>query len=346
MQKGLTLLELLLVMSIMGVVFGLGLGAFASLDSPDDSALGLVRSTLRTTSNQAQSRDTQARVVFEKVSNFGVGQMRASELFTAGTWNFDDGELTGAFGNSGVHGDGVNLRVADDGFIGKALSLGEKGAEARFDVRADPAFDPSEGFVVEFAMRPDPMGNGAGHVLNIGLVVGVDLMPGGGLRGWIAPNFAQQGQARKPGQNAEASSTFLFVEAPEASIAPGRWSRVRLEYDRKRLAIDVDGRPFERLPATLPVRELAGDLVLSKADRQGYRGDIDKLVISLFQLGAPIALPEGVTFTQATPKSVVFSGGGLDPELHRRAVEIGLHFEDIDGSHERSIRVNLLGTVE
>jgi prepilin-type N-terminal cleavage/methylation domain-containing protein len=341
---GLTLLELLLVMAIMGVVFGLGLGAFAALDPPDSSSLGLVRSTLRAASNEALSRETEAHVRFVRETDPGgveAGSMLASKLFVAGTWNFESEALTGAFG---IDGDGLALRIVDDGFIGRALSLSQKGAEARFAVQKDPAFDPGEGFVVELCLRPQPVGSSEGHVLNIGSSLGIDLLPDGSLRGWIAPNYAE-GLVRD--QRGARGSSFLFAESSPNSVRPGKWSRVRLEYDRRRLAIDVDGRPYERIPVDLPVRELAGPMVLSSAERQGFRGDVDKLVVSLFQFSEPIELPRGVTFTAATPREVVFGGGGgLDSAVHRGPVEIGLRFADTEGSHVTRVHVNLFGTVE
>jgi len=345
LERGLTLLELLLVMAIMGVVFGLGLGAFASLAPPDDSSLGLVRSTLRAASNQALSRETQARVVFVREGDAGggeAGSLRPSQLFAAGTWQFEDLNLTGAFG---IHGDGTALRIVDDGFIGRALSLASPGAEARFDVKSDPAFDPSDGFVIELSLRPSPTAALGGHVLNIGRVIGIDLLPDGSLRGWISPRF-EDGKTRD--QVAAQGASFLFAESPAHSLAAGRWSRVRLEYDRRRLAIDVDGRPYERLPSTLAVRELAGPMVLSSADDKGFRGDVDKLVVSLFQIMEPLELPSGVTFTPGSPREVVFGGGGgLDHEVHRGPVEIGLRFlDDNEGSHVNKVTVNLFGTVE
>lgn len=344
LRRGLTLLELLLVMAIMGVVFGLGLGAFAALDAPDSSAVGLVQSTLRAASNEALSRDTEARVRFVRESDPGgaeLGAMQPSRLFVAGTWHFETTELKGAFG---IDGAGFALRVVDDGFIGRGLSLAQKGAEARFDVQADPAFDPTDGFVVELCLRTDAVDGSAGHVLNIGSAIGIDLMPDGSLRGWMAPEF---GDGQKRAQASAQGGTFLFAESGPGSVVAGRWSRVRLAYDRRILAIDVDGQPYERLPADLPVRELVGPMTLSNAKRQGFRGDVDKLVVSFYQLTDPIELPRGATFTASSPREVVFSGGGLDAGVHDGPVEIGLRFlEPGGGSHEKKVRVNLYGTVE
>lgn len=341
MQRGLTLLELMLVMAVMGVVMGLGLGAFTALEAPDDYALSVVRSTLRAASNEALTRDTQARVVFVREGEAEESAMVPYELFTAGTWHFEDLDLQGAFG---IHGGSTNARVADDGFIGSALSLGLSGSDARFDVEVDPAFDPTEGFVIDLAVRPITREEPAGHVLNLGRVVGLDLLPSGAMRGWIAPYF--------PGgavPNADAAiSSFLFVETPPGVMRPGRWSRVRLTYNRRLLSIDVDGRPYERLAADLPVRPLAGPLVLSSRERQGFRGDVDKLVTAFFRRGEPVPLPEGVSFPAKAPREIVFDGGGgLDARVHSTDVSIPVRFLDAtEEFHERTVIVNLQGTVE
>jgi hypothetical protein len=51
-----------------------------------------------------------------------------------------------------------------------------------------------------------------------------------------------------------------------------------------------------------------------------------------------------VTFDPATPAEIVFdAGGGLDREVHREPVRLGLEFDD--GRKERIV-VNLYGTVE
>jgi prepilin-type N-terminal cleavage/methylation domain-containing protein len=341
MQRGLTLLELMLVMVVMGIVLGLGLGAFTALESPDNYALSVVRSTLRAASNQALSRDSQARVVFVREGDPEAPGMLVSELFTAGTWHFEDADLKGAFGANGTS---LNGRVADDGFIGSALSLGVEGSEARFDVAKDPAFDPTHGFVIELAIRPIDHDEPSGHVLNLGRVVGLDLMPGGAVRGWIAPVF-EDGVSQNPDA---AISSFLFVETPPAIVKPGQWSRVRLTYDRRTLAIDVNGQPFERLSADLAVRQLAGELVLSSRERQGFRGDVDKLVTSFYHLSEPVPMPSDVIFPRQAPREIVFDGsGGLDVLVHQTDVLVPVRFLDsTEGFHDATVLVNLQGTIE
>lgn len=339
MQRGLTLLELMLVMAVMGVVLGLGLGAFTAVDAPDDYALSVVRSTLRRAANQSLVADTTTRVRFEREGEDSA--LLLQELFTAGTWHFEDAGLEGAFG---IDGGATNARVADDGFIGKALALGLEGAEARFDVEQDPAFDPTEGFMIELALRPEPGVEPSGHVLNLGRVVGVDLLPGGAVRGWIAPSFLEGVSADSA---SAAITSFLFVESPARTVRPGQWSRVRLTYDRQTLALDVDGVPYERLAADLAVRPLAGPLVLSSRERQGFRGDVDKLVTSFYVMGDPVPLPKGVGFAPQVPREVVFDGGALDARVHTTDVTVPVRFQDTnDTSHDVDVIVNLQGTVE
>jgi len=340
-QRGLTLLELLLVMAVMGVVLGLGLGAFTALRAPDDYALSVVRSTLRAASNQALTRGARTRVVLVREGEAEESALVPQVLFTAGTWHFESEALDGAFG---VGGTTTNGRIADDGYIGRALSLGLPGSEARFDVERDPAFDPAEGFVIELAVRASENEEPSGHVLDLGRVVGLDLMPDGAVRGWFAPLFpggtAPNGDA--------AINSFLFVETPPGVVRPGRWARLRLAYDRQSLSIDVDGRPYERLATDLPVRPVAGLLRLSNAERQGFRGDVDKLVTAFYSSAEAVPLPEDVSFPANAPGEIVFdASGGLDAGAHVTDVEVPVRFLDTnDSSHEARVLVNLQGTVQ
>jgi hypothetical protein len=119
---------------------------------------------------------------------------------------------------------------------------------------------------------------------------------------------------------------------------------VRLEYDRTMLTLSVDGTKVDELESDAPVRELVGDLGLSSKERDGFRGDVDKLVVSAISAMEPVMLGDDAAFTKETPKRVVFhGGGGLDPTVHDRPLEIGIEF--IDGQRG-TVKVGILGTVE
>ncbi|MFT5830690.1 MAG: prepilin-type N-terminal cleavage/methylation domain-containing protein [Bacteroidia bacterium] len=334
-SQGLTLIELLFTMVILSIVLGLGVGALTGLKAPTQQNTGLVRSVLRAAANQAISHEAGCAVTFDQAA----GAMYPSELRVVGTWHFEDTNLNGAFG---LNGSGPGVRIVDDGYIGKAISLQASGVEANFAVKRDPAFDLTEGFVVELALR-DPIGKG-GRVLHIGHMVGIDLEAGGVVRGWIAPDFSGGKQQAETTESQAARATHLFVESRPGTVLPGAWIRVRLEYDRTMLTLSVDGTKVDELESDAPVRELVGDLGLSSKERDGFRGDVDKLVVSAISAMEPVMLGDDAAFTKETPKRVVFhGGGGLDPTVHDRPLEIGIEF--IDGQRG-TVKVGILGTVE
>ncbi len=334
-SQGLTLIELLFTMVIVSIVLGLGVGAMTGLKAPSQQNTGLVRSVLRAAANQAVSHEASCAVSFDQAA----GIMYPSELRVVGTWHFEDTNLNGAFG---LNGSGQGMRIVDDGYIGKAISLQASGVEANFAVKRDPAFDLTEGFVVEIALR-DPIGKG-GRVLHIGHMVGIDLESGGVVRGWIAPDFESSSQGVETTESQAARATHLFVESRPGTVLPGEWLRGRLEYDRTKLVLSVDGVKVQELESDAAVRELVGDLGLSSKERTGFRGDVDKLVVSAISAMEPVLLGDDAVFTQQTPKRVVFhGGGGLDPAVHNQPVEIGI--ESIDGQRG-TVKVGILGTVE
>ena len=102
--------------------------------------------------------------------------------------------------------------------------------------------------------------------------------------------------------------------------------------------------PAASLESDLPLRQMSGPLAISSQDDQGFRGEVDKLVVAALDQGEPIELPDQAVFVAPTPAMVVFdSGGGLDPEVHEGPVEIRIRYADGD---ERSVYVNPFGTVE
>lgn len=343
-RAGLTLVELLLVMAIIGVVLGLGLGAFTALETPGRQTLGMVQSVLRAGSTQAVAHQATTRVGFDTGDPDG-GRILPAEVAVVGTWHFEDESLRGAFG---LYGDGVQHRLVDDGYIGKALSVARTGAEVRIRVQEDPAFDLADGFTLDVALRDND--GGGGRLLDVGRVIGLDVTPDGGLRGWIAPDHrAAEQRARAAGADARDGdgarrATHLFVESEPGTVLPGRWTSARLEYDRRRLRLVADGLPCAVLESDLPLRPLAGPLTISSADDQGFRGELDQLVVAALDQAEPIDLPDQAVFVAPTPPQVVFdAGGGLDGSVHDGPVEVRIRYVDGD---ERSVFVNPFGTVE
>jgi len=326
-RGGLTLLELLLTMALMGVVLGAGLGVFASLDFGRRAALGLVQNVIRAARNSAVARAAPARVRIDRTA----GTITAEAMGVIGTWHFERESLSGAFDLDGRLAGAV---LIDDGYIGRGLSLAlSRGAFARFDVERDPSFDLREGFALDCAVRLEALD--AGRILSLGGVVGLSLEEAGTLRAWFVPEVTgTTGEPRGGGR--------IFVDSGPGTLSTGAWRRVRFEYDRRVARLFVDGVEAARTDETLPVWRLQGPLVVG--DQQAsFAGAIDALVIAAVSAGETVALPDTVAFGADAPAEIRFDARGhLDREVHALPVEFALAFENGESA---AVTVGLYGTV-
>lgn len=328
-----TLLELLLVMGVLGILMGAGVGMLSSINLGERAARGLVQNVIRAARNSAVARGAGARVRLDP----NTGTLRAEALEVIGTWHFESGSemLRGAFQLDGAN---FGAEYVDDGFVGRALTL-PRGAHARAEVPVHQysSFDLSDGFRIECALRLEA--DGGGRVLQLGETIGLDVTGAGGVRAWFYP-------LAKDATGKEVRGGKLVYAAPAGTLGIGRWTRVAFEYDRRRLALGIDGvelEPEEPVLETLPVWHIAAPLVIG--DRQaGFVGSIDSLVISAVAASEEIALPESVRFDPGVPSEIRFdAGGNLDRAAHREPLSVGIVYED---ARTAVIRVGMYGNVE
>ena len=328
-RRGLTLIELLLVMALIGLVVGGGLGVFAALDLGKNQALGLVKNTVRAAQNTAIAQETPARVRLE----LAEGRLWAEALMVIGTWHFEDEDLAGSFGIGGV------LRGADlteDGYLGRALHFDGRtpGALARLAVHERPSFQLRHGFAVECAVRREA--TGAATLVSVDEVVGLQVTRYGALRGWFYPEIEDETGFRGTGPR-------VVVESEPGLVPLDRWVRLAVVYDRRELSIFQDGVRLASVAEEAPVFAIDGPLEVG--DRhQAFAGRIDDLVISAVETGEETELPDGVVFASDSAADVRFdAGGGLDRRHHRGPVVIGLIYED---GTRVDVNVGIYGTVD
>ena len=97
-RRGMTLIELLLVMGLLALMLGFGVGAISSIDIGSAGSGSTVRSTMRAASNWSRSRQAPARVRIDLTE----GRIAAEGLAVIGTWHFEDVPPEGAFDLDGV----------------------------------------------------------------------------------------------------------------------------------------------------------------------------------------------------------------------------------------------------
>ncbi len=316
-------------MAIIGLVLGIGLGAFTSLDLGDRAAVSEVQSLLRGANNWAVARQASARVRIDPVQ----GTLVAEGLHPVGTWQFEELPLSGAFDLGGAT-EGGELDAA--GWQGKALSFLRGGPRARVvvPVQRDSAWDLSEGFSVRIRVRREAASGG--QVLAIGDALRLEVDDGGRVIAEIRTTMIDElGIERDGGQNR--------LRTPPGVVPRGEWVELVVDYDRRNLRILADGMLAASLEQTAAVVDLQGSLEFGGGGRP-FPGSIDSCLVSVVGAEDRVVLPEGVLLPPDSPKEVRFApGGGLDRTLHSEPVPLRLL--SVDG-RERVIHVSLYGTVQ
>lgn len=328
-RAGFTLVELLIVVTLVAMLLGLGLGVFSHLDLSDRVSVSSVQGVVRSAHNWSVARSATARVVIDRER----GVLGAEGLQVVGTWQFEATPIVGAFGVEGVSSGG---RVVDDGFLGHALSFaGEpNGSRVSFAVQQDPAYDLSRGFQIRCAVRR--AGARGGTLLDLGGVVTVETTSDGALRASFT--------AQRVDDDPAAGAGGLVTATTRPGVLPAdRWVPVEVSYDRRWLRVLVDGQAAAMLEEVAPVARVSGPLVLSPSS-EAFPGAVDALTISVVVGDDRVELPQGVTLSKGTPSEIVFrAGGALDPDVHREPVRIVLEYED---GRKDTVVINLFGTVE
>lgn len=331
-RAGFTLVELLLVIGILALVFGLGFGAILRLDFGEQVALAEVQTTLRSARNFAVAQRSPARATFDRAT----GVMRASGLQTVGTWRFESDALEGAFGISGVH---VGGKLVDQGFRGKGLSFVGEPPRSRVELplQLDPACALGEGFQIALAIRPDDgERGGGGALLAFGESIGIETSSDGSIQAWFAPEMSEDGGGTMRGGKVTIKSDANVLRA-------GRWSEITLAYDRATFVLEVDRVACAARHEDAPVWKAEGPLVLSPAN-EAWPGVLDDLVVACVHAGEELRLPSKAAFAANVPAEVRFAaGGGLDRAKHSEPVVITLEYTD---GRTQTAQVSLFGMVE
>ncbi len=325
-RVGMTLLELMLVLFLLSILFGISLGFFATLDLGRRQVRGIVKNVLRSAQNTAIAARAPSRVRVDASS----GVLVAEALQVVGTWHFEDRSLAGAFGLDGMAEPEL---FVEDGYLGSCLSFaGRIGFEASIPVQNDPAFDFRDGFAIECAVCWQEVGGG--RLLSIGDACSLEIGGGGEIRGRFTAASEREGRL--------SAGSSVVVQSPPAAVTPARWTRVRLQYDRRELWLEIDGIEVASVEENAPVWRVAGPLVLSDA-RRPFPGSIDELVVSAIVAGEEARLPDSVRLVDA-PALIHFApGGGLDRDRHPEPVRLVLAFED---GERDVIAIGSYGTVE
>ena len=330
-RRGVTLLELMVVMFLLSIVLGFGLGMFATVDPGQRAAVGQVQNLLRKAGNSAVTRAATARVRIEPAGS----RFSAEVLRTIGTWHFEDeGLVRGAFGLDGSLEEGGE--IVADGWVGRGLSFrgGARRARVSIAVQERPEWDFERGFVVEVALRRED--DAGARVLSVGETFQLEVGGAGEFTtSFLAKRLDSTGRPL-PGER-------VTLRAPRGMLERDRWHHLRIGYDMTTFWAELDAVRVVEVAAEVPVFEIEGNFILSGGDAP-FPGTIDAVVVSVVDAQESLELPGGVLFAPDAPAEIVFGpGGGLARAVHPEPLQIGL---DFSGGYRRTVRVELYGTVQ
>ncbi|MEZ5976487.1 MAG: prepilin-type N-terminal cleavage/methylation domain-containing protein, partial [Planctomycetota bacterium] len=309
LRRGMTLVELLAVLALMGLLMGTGLGLLVGLAPAENAVRGYLEETVRLVAQSARQSGSRAILRWRA----GSGELQLEQMRVVGTWAFEGTGMDGALGLNAVWMGAGEARVVPGGFQGSALDLAASPGTWQVPLQDEPAFDWSQGFLVRCAVRPEQARSGVLLQLGEGLVLALSE------RGAVAAEFRT---ARVADTGALDAGDRVRVESEAGAVGAGRWSLIEMLYDRRALRLSVDGVPQAVRPEEAPVWMGPPRLQLSDAQHP-FPGLVDQLVVSVVEPLPTRVLPAQAVWTGKGEHSLVFGpDGSLDPLYHGSAVTL------------------------
>jgi|GEM_PF-4159780 len=335
-RRGLTLLELLMVMTIVGIVFGLGLGAVSTMDPGKGADADLVRGALRSARSNALAERHPAAVEVLTDPDTQRTTLRVRRMRTVGTWHFERPDGRGTSGLSAEPTRGADQ--VDDGYLGRAIGLFGTAPDARVEIALHTLsrFDVRDGFSFDlFVRREDERG---GTILRLGkrtAIASLEATDRGGLLAWVVPLYRDSTGRELPGGRVD-------LRLPEGTVERDRWTRLTFMYDGAHVRLLVDGFLAGITPCEGPLAPLDEPLVLG-GEPAPFPGSIDNLVMRTVDTSDPLPLSQNAVWPEDLPRRIQFDAdGSLDAQLHGgRPLELVLPTD-----LEEPIRIGRLGVVQ
>lgn len=321
-HAGVTLLELIVVMTILSVLFGIGIGAFRKLARPEQLATARIKEALRAAVLFAKSEGAPATVSVLPEEN----AVAAFGLRSVGNWHFEDDAGTG-WPLAAVH-DPDSL--VWDGALGQALRLGS-GSPLSLP-NPPPSFDSPYGFGLDVFVRPRASPRPLTVLERAGL--------------WRLALDGSDNLQVTLQLLGESGPEEIRHDVPGGRLPSTRFSRVTVVFDGRALTVSVDGARLGQdllFPTARRLAQNPGVAITSGRAPNGFQGDLDELRL-LSVVGTDRAdLPQEVELLGAA-RLLRFDGSGhLDPAWHRTPVQVRFRYGE--PLQEASVEVGLLGTV-
>jgi len=328
-QRGFTLIEILVVMTLLAVLMGLGVGFITRAQSGNKLLLSTNSIAGQLVSARAQSLGNDTSYVHIRTTEAGDTVSRSFRDRQVFAWPAEDFERASETGFLNRAGD---IEISTDlGLEGRYAVFTPQGSISLGD---PPWLDFLDGFSIECRLRPDGTG---GALFRKGDVLSVNIVQGGGGRLGIEAKIRLQHDENGKGEGWYDVRTGVrdAETVPEwgAPLIPGRWHDVRISYDRNVFTIHVDG--YLRA-----VRSDRRNLMYMNNESfvigGGYAGGFDSLVISgIFEDDQDrFDVPPEVQVVKPDGELAVgdvfvhFRNRSLDPQYHSSPVRIWLKLDE------------------
>jgi prepilin-type N-terminal cleavage/methylation domain-containing protein len=327
---GFTLIEMLLVLSIMGVLMGISIGAFQHSVPARALARNAVIDSLRQARNFAMQENAPALVRLEKIGD-DPPTVTAIGKKTVGTWHLEGTDLEGF--PQAAHGEGVEEE--ESGALGRAARLSVEGS-SWLDFGISPSFDTTYGCACELFLRADAPKNQPLLSKGKGFVLRSDS--DGSLKLTV--------RVRDHDEKGDPRDTFRSVETGRTVLVPHRFVKIAASFDGMSLRLAVDD-------------VVVGEVLLEKPVPFSFDRDAP-LLFGSYEQPAGVAVDElkwaiydGTTqelrdMDLKEPRSIVrfAPDGSLDPQFHQGPVDLVLRDVSVDPEKpglELPIRIGVLG---
>jgi prepilin-type N-terminal cleavage/methylation domain-containing protein len=325
---GFTLMEIMVVMSILAVLLGLTAGALqrAGKSGVLDGAARVVRSALERARVLALQKSALSKITIvpgKQGAPFTPPQIRMQVSRVAGSWHFDDADPS-------VGGDGATVTLLGagpaEGWVRSGMQLTPISRIRTAPVSRAPTMDPRFGFSLEMMVRPDGPGTLAAFAGE-----------SGDSSGFALRLNADGSLAAEATVRAEKGS--LSVQTRPNVIEMGEWVKVAIAHDGVELTVSAHNVIEARAPDLHEVVTEPGDaLVLGN----GFSGVIDEVVYRTVSDLEPVNVDQQVEIGLNYPTSIRFNQEGrLNERFHSAPVAIPL-------THERrtvTITVDMAGVI-
>ncbi|MHC4959688.1 MAG: pilus assembly FimT family protein [Planctomycetota bacterium] len=346
-SRAFTLIEVLVVMSLMGILFGLSIGLVAKAGR--GNALVITSNALATQLASARSQAHGSDTAYVKLESNEDGDATVRSYRHRQVFHWACEDFVRASEEDVIKKDG-NVEIStgvDSGegfhaiFGGGTVSLG-----------SPPWLQLVDGFNFKFRLNPSKESSRSnvslfkkGEAIDISLVQADEGRYDLRCRIRLQPDREGQGAGQQ-----ELRTGFrgaAEVEEWKGPILGGRWQSISVSYDRNEFSIHVNGRPRgvrgDKRNAMKP------DLDAPFTIGNGYMGGLDSLLLAgifeddddryEFPTGVVWVDPDGNTMSGKS-MDIHFRNRALDARFHSKPIDV--HFKLIDGAR-RTVQIKMSG---